>query len=277
MNITEATKLEELERIKGELKELMPLLSKWRVEELQKLISHHYTTRWKHRKYRKYGSVGKNFTSEELQRFFSAVDNRRALLLFRFMAVEALRITEACRLNVRDFDLNTRILRIKTEKAHSLDTLICPKGLFLELISYLKTYEREICASDGYLFFKDKRRTRNSKPYLEPNFVRKLFRAYTERAGLTDVYDTSEETIPARKRRHLHRLTSHSLRHYAITTFNRSVGGDIMLTKAYARHREISSTQVYVHTSQQELFSAQEAAFSQTTDKQLRHNYEVVT
>ena len=49
MAINEDTKLEELERIKGELKELLPLLSKWRVEELQKLISHHYTTKWKHK------------------------------------------------------------------------------------------------------------------------------------------------------------------------------------------------------------------------------------
>ena len=44
MAINEGTKLEELERIKGELRELLPLLSKWRVEELQKLISQHYTT-----------------------------------------------------------------------------------------------------------------------------------------------------------------------------------------------------------------------------------------
>ena len=57
MAINEDTKLEELERIKGELRELLPLLSKWRVEELQKLISQHYTTKWKHHKFRKYGSI----------------------------------------------------------------------------------------------------------------------------------------------------------------------------------------------------------------------------
>ena len=51
MAITEDTKLEELVRIKGELRELLPLLSKWRVEELQKLISQHYTTKWKHHKF----------------------------------------------------------------------------------------------------------------------------------------------------------------------------------------------------------------------------------
>ncbi len=59
MAINEDTKLEELERIKGELRELLPLLSKWRVEELQKLVSHHYATKWKHRKFRKYGSINK--------------------------------------------------------------------------------------------------------------------------------------------------------------------------------------------------------------------------
>ncbi len=49
MAINEDTKLEELQRIKGELKELLPLLSKWRVEELQKLVSEHYTKKWRKR------------------------------------------------------------------------------------------------------------------------------------------------------------------------------------------------------------------------------------
>ena len=35
-----------------------------------------------------------------------------------------------------------------------------------------------------------------------------------------------------------------------------------MLTKAFARHREISSTQVYVHTSKEELYDGIDVAFS---------------
>ena len=84
----------------------------------------------------------------------------------------------------------------------------------------------------------------------------------TSLAGLNEGYDTTEESSPSRAKRKLFRLTTHSLRHFGITTFNRAVGGDIMLTKAFARHREISSTQVYIHTSKEELYSAIESAFS---------------
>jgi len=91
---------------------------------------------------------------------------------------------------------------------------------------------------------------------------RKVFRYYISLTGLNEVYDTTEESSPNRTKRRLFRLTTYSLRHFGITTFNRAVGGDIMLTKAYARHREISSTQVYVHTLKEELYGAIEKAFS---------------
>ncbi len=86
MAINEDTKLEELQRIKGELTALLPLLSKWRVEELQKLVSQHYTTKWKHRKFRKYGSLNKGFTQGELERFLEVVKEPRFKLLFEYQA-----------------------------------------------------------------------------------------------------------------------------------------------------------------------------------------------
>jgi hypothetical protein len=56
--------------------------------------------------------------------------------------------------------------------------------------------------------------------YLEPNYVRRVFREYAEEAGLDETYDMSEENRE-RTPRCLHRLTTHSLRHYAITKFSR--------------------------------------------------------
>ncbi|MCL5238953.1 MAG: site-specific integrase [Candidatus Marsarchaeota archaeon] len=261
MAISEDTKLEELERIKGELLELLPLLSKWRVEELQKLISRHYTTKWKHRSFRKYGSINKGFTEDELRRFLEGIKEPRFRLLFEYQAYLALRVGEVCQLNMANFDFNTRELRVHTEKAHTLDTLIIPRFLFDETLAYIKEHTKEIDEARGYLFHTDKTRSRTDKPYLDLNYIRKVFRYYVSLAGLNEIYDTTEETTPNRATRSLHRLTTHSLRHFGITAFNRAVGGDIMLTKAYARHREISSTQVYVHTSKQELYDAIENAF----------------
>lgn len=50
MAIDESTKLEELERIRGELRELLPLPSKWRVEELRSQITQFHETKWKRRR-----------------------------------------------------------------------------------------------------------------------------------------------------------------------------------------------------------------------------------
>jgi integrase len=263
MSISEETKLEDLQRIKGDLKALLPLLSKWRVEELQTLISHHYTTKWKHRKFRKYGSLNKGFTQNELEQFLGSIKEDRFLLLFSYMAFEALRVGEVCQLNIKDFDFNIRELRVKTEKAHTLDTLLIPLFLWEQTLAYIQKHSKEIEQANGYLFYTDKRKSRSPKPYINLNYIRNVFRYYASLAGLTEVYDTTEETIPNRAKRRLMRLTTHSLRHYGITTFNRAVGGDIMLTKAFARHREVSSTQVYVHTSREELYGAIEKAFSQ--------------
>ena len=147
-------------------------------------------------------------------------------------------------------------LRVKTEKAHTLDTLRVPQFLFDQTLEYIQEHAKEIDDAQGYLFYKDKRKSHTDKPYLDLNYIRKVFRYYISLEGLNEVYDTTEESSPSRATRKLFRLTTHSLRHFGITTFNRAVGGDIMLTKAFARHREISSTQVYVHTSREELYGA---------------------
>ncbi|MCL4379517.1 MAG: site-specific integrase [Candidatus Marsarchaeota archaeon] len=262
MAINEDTKLEELQRIKGELKELLPLLSKWRVEELQKLVSEHYTKKWRKRRFTKYGAINKGFTQSELDLFLDVVKEPRFRLLFSYQAYLGLRIGEACKLNMRDFDFKIRELRVNTEKAHTLDTLIVPQFLFEQTLEYIRTNQKAIEGAQGYLFYKDQQKSRKGTPYLDLNYVRNRFRDYISLVALNEAYASTDETIPNRAKRTLHRLTTHSLRHYAITTFNRAVNGNITLTKAFARHREIGSTQVYIHTSKDELYSAIECSFS---------------
>ncbi len=262
--INENTKLEELQRIKGELRELLPLLSKWRVEELQKLVLEHYTRKWRKRRFTKYGAINKGFTQSELNLFLDAVKEPRFKILFSYQAYLGLRIGEACKLNMRDFDFKIRELRVNTEKAHTLDTLIVPQFLFEQTLEYIRTNQKAIEGAQGYLFYKDQQKSRKGTPYLDLNYVRNRFREYISLVALNEAYASTDETIPNRAKRTLHRLTTHSLRHYAITTFNRAVNVNITLTKAFARHREIGSTQVYIHTDKEELYGAIEKAFTKS-------------
>jgi integrase len=269
MAITPETRLEELERIKGELRELMPLLSKWRVEELRTLISRFHETRWARHKFAKYGALNKGFEQNELEAFLGAIKEDRFRLLFSYQAFLGLRIGEVCKLNLADFDFRIKELKVHSEKSHFLDTLRVPSFLWEQTLEYVRKNEKQIESAEGYIFYKDKRKTKNEKPYLNLNYVRNVFRHYVSLTGLNETYAETEETIPNRAKRTLHRLSSHSLRHYAITTFNKSVNGNIILTKAFARHRSVGTTQIYIHTDKAELYGAIERAFIQNSTKKI--------
>ncbi len=269
MAVTSDTTLAELERLKAELDGLLPLLSKWRVEELQQQLSHFYMRKWKRGHIAKYGALNKGFTDEELAKFLGVIKDSRFRLLFGFQSCLALRIGEVCKVNVQDFDFRIRELKIRTEKSHTLDTLIVPKFLFDETLEYIREHAREIDGAEGYLFYPDKIKSHDKTPYINLNYARRIFRYYVALAGLDEVYDLSEETSPNRSKRKLHRLSTHSLRHYGITHFSKAVNGNVVLTNRFARHskKSIAVTMGYINTSKEELYSAIEGAFSQNPVK----------
>ena len=91
--------------------------------------------------------------------------------------------------------------------------------------------------------------------------MRNRFRHYVRLAGLDEVYDTSDETNPSRSIKHLHRLTTHSLRHYAITSFVKQTNGNLVLTSRFARHSDPSTTMTYINTRKEELYKEIDNAF----------------
>ena len=82
------------------------------------------------------------------------------------------------------------------------------------------------------------------------------------KAGLDQTYDTSEESVAGRQVRSLHRLTTHSLRHYAITSFSKQTNATLVLTSRFARYSDPSTTMVYVSTRKEELYKEIDNAFS---------------
>ncbi len=254
--------IEEFNHLKGELNRLLPTLSKWRVEELRAIISEFHTNKWKRHRTPKYGTINKGFTTAELNQFLSVIGDDRYRLLFKYQAYLGLRIGEVIKLNVKDINFNTRILKVHTEKAASLDTLCIPRFLFDETTQFIRSHTKEIDSAEGYLFYADKRRSFTTDLHVDQDYMRNIFRYYLQIAGLDEVYDTTSESNPRRTRRRLHRLTTHSLRHHAITMFSKSNSGNLPLTKRFARHQSVSSTQVYIYTSNDELYKAIDTAYA---------------
>lgn len=252
----------ELEREKEILADLMPKLGKHKIRELRKCVDSYMKQRFQMKnKIPKYGSLNKGFTELQLQTFLHAVDKPKYNLLFSYMAFLGLRIGEAVKVNIKDIDFQSREIRIHSEKTHVLDVLIVPLHLFQQTEAFVNQYRKQIENAQGYLFFKDLERGKRVEPYVESNYVRKLFTEYAKDAGLREVYDVTEEA-DGRVKRRLFLLTTHSLRHYAISHFARQTNGNLILTSKFARHLAPSTTTTYIHTEKEELYREIEKAFS---------------
>jgi len=208
----------------------------------------------------KYGSLSKSFSESDITLFFRVIDDDKFRLIFQYQAQLGLRIGEAVRVNIKDINLETRELILKTEKSGNLDTLLIPIPLFKDTLAFIAKHEKEIEKAHGYIFFRN--RSNRAELFVEQNYVRNRFRHYVVKAGLDQTYDTSEESVSGRSTRSLHRLTTHSLRHYAITSFSKQTNGNLVLTSRFARHSDPSTTMTYISTRKEDLYKEIDNTFT---------------
>ncbi|MHB1830772.1 MAG: hypothetical protein ACYCO0_05265, partial [Candidatus Micrarchaeaceae archaeon] len=157
--------LDELNALEAQLQALLPKLSKHKVRGLKELILHHYLKAYniKSNKAPLYGTLNKGFRQEELELFFRVIDNQKYRLLFSYQAYLGLRIGEAVKIKAEEINKDTRELKVFTEKARVLNTMIIPLSLFNETIEYMKANEAQISRADGYLFFADREKSHSKK------------------------------------------------------------------------------------------------------------------
>ena len=248
--------------LKAELDRALPYLPKHHLVEVRKMVMQQFRKRFQRSRIPKYGSLNKGFTEQELVKFFKVIDNEKFRLLFSYQAQLGLRIGEAVRLSVKDIKFESRELVVKTEKAMTLDTLLIPAPLFQATLAFIEAHSEDIEKAQGCIFFKEEGKSRLNEPHVAENYVRNRFRYFVEKAGLLEVYDQSDESRPDRAVRNLHRLTTHSLRHYAITHFSEQTNGNVFLTSKFARHSKPATTMTYIATNKKELYASIDGAFS---------------
>ncbi len=240
-------------------------LSKHQLEEIRAVIAKAHTKRFRRRKEPRYGTINKGFTELELQRFLRNVKNEKFGLLFKYQAFLGLRVGEVSKLHISNIDFGKRELTIKSEKSSKLDSLIIPLDLFKETVDYIAKNEASIKASNGYVFFKDNDNNHNSIPHVDFNYVRKVFHQALVASNLDQIYAYSEETDATHRERPLYRLSTHSLRHYAITHFAKSTNGNVVLASRFARHRSPNTTMHYIAKDKDELYKEIDSAFTSNT------------
>ena len=147
--------LSEYTSLINDLYSVLPKLTHQQFKQLKKIVHKQFLKKFAKNQPPKYGSLNKGFTEQEVQMFFRTLDNSKLRLLFSYQAFLGLRIGEAVKLNIKSIDFQTRALSIKSEKSHTLDTLIIPILLFKLTLEYIKSYKTQIELSQGYLFFKE--------------------------------------------------------------------------------------------------------------------------
>jgi integrase len=237
------------------IRKVLPELPKNHIEALITLTRSIYVSKYKKPRTPKYGNLNKGFTEQQIQAFFKVIDNQKFKLLFQYQALLALRIGEAVKLNMSDIDLDARELKLVTEKARSLDSLRIPIQLFKDTVAYIRKNQEQIEKHKGYLFYPEPLRSSRGDLYLDLDYARNVFRKYVVEAGIDEIYDVSE-LGRARSVRDLHLLTTHSLRHYAITRMAKLTNGNLILTSRFARHAQPNTTMIYISTDKRELFEA---------------------
>ena len=249
-------------RLKCELEQALPSLSKNHLVIIRKMVTTQFVKRFKRSRIPKYGGLNKGFTEQELQAFFRVVNNPKFHLLFSYQAHLGLRLGEVIRVNLKQIKFESRELVVKTEKAMTLDTLLIPAPLFRETLEYIRMNQAEIEKAQGYIFFKEHGKSLNKSLYLDENYVRNAFRHYIAKTNLDEVYDQSDESRVGRSIRRLHRLTTHSLRHFAITHFAEQNNGNVFLASKFARHMKTDTTMTYLHVNKKALYEGIDGAFS---------------
>ncbi len=244
------------------MKEQSAELNFHQLKELKGTVNHVFSKKYRGNGPPKYGSINKGFTELELQRFLRSIKSEKFALLFKYQAYMGLRIGEVCKLHISNIDFHKRELTLKSEKSGKMDALLIPLDLFKETVEFATKNATQIKVANGYIFYKENDNNHNDLPHVEQNYARKVFREVIKECGLDATYGESDESIYHRKERTLHRLTTHSLRHYAITKFAKSTNGNVVLASRFARHANPSTTMRYISKDNEELYKNIDSAFN---------------
>jgi integrase len=251
-------------------------LSKNKLERLQKTVTRIYRQKYKHRKFPKYGFNGaKAMTNPELVNFFNSFypHEWRMCCFFLVMANSGLRVGEACKIKLKDVDLENKQLYVSSEKQTDevRHPLFMHKKLEEILKVYIEVYNKEIVSHEGYLFWKAY--GFNKHEYMSPDYARKVFRAICDRAGLNAVYGErakfSQKTTSFPPG-NLHTRTTHSLRYWYIRHLGETCPIDVV--SLLARHKDIQTTMTYLARDKPTLDLYMEKGFAERVASPVRYS-----
>lgn len=170
----------------------------------------------------------KYMTQEEMKKFFGQVKDKRDRALFALIYHYGLRVSEACRMQLNDLDLQRNKIFIHRCKG----SISGEKPLWRDTKKVLKAYLKERVPKGQALF------TGREGP-LKKRRVEQLFKEYLRNAKLPDQFKV------------------HTLRH-SIAVHILDAGQPLEFAQDHLGHKNIQNTQIYARISnprRQEIFN----------------------
>ena len=164
----------------------------------------------------------------------------RVMLAFAYDA--GLRREELCSLCSDDIDPSRRTLRIRAETTKGRRERVVPySASSSELLHHYLLHRRTLGQRRGPLFLSESRRN-----YTQP----------------ISIWSWSKVVQEIARRAHVERFSTHTLRHLCLTDLARA-GWDIHEIAAFAGHRSIQTTLLYIHLSGRDLSAKLAASMAQ--------------
>lgn len=215
-------------------------LPKWKIEMIMSACTKARKEKFTRKNERLYGNLSKSFTDTQLRKFFSVIKNKNHKNFFLVQYYLALRISEVQ--NIKP-DFEEDIVRIYSTKMDRYEYL----PLFEPIRTILKT---------------------NPKLDYSINCIRNKFMKYCQKSGVNYVY------APRKGGGNMHRLTTHSLRHTAISKLAKVVNGNPFKICLFSRHqakKAVGVVAVYTHYDIDDLREDLQKAFN--SDKIARQTH----
>lgn len=236
-------------------------LPKHRLGKLMRECTLSRKERFSRCKSRKYGTLSRTFSDEEISRFFDALPDEKSKAFYGLIYFTGMRIGEAETLKIENIRLAERILIVRTEKSLRVDRVkLVPQAVEI-LARWMRDHPDEIKESGGYVFFNEPRWKSMQRTHIDKNHMRNLFRRAAEKACINSVYAESTE-LGGRTPRKLRRLTPHSFRHTFAGNVYRAAGKDITVVQHALRHTSPKSTFSYLHANPDDVDAAISKAFA---------------
>ena len=202
----------------------------------------------------------KYITNEEflrVEQFVDAIESPSMRHCYYMLMYVGIRTSEAISLRRSDFDQGfTRVrFRLKKRKGNHITERKIPSFLSARLHTYYQTYHHMMV--DGHLFFSTWR-NQSKNPHLTRTTIRYKAQQMRQALGMEDTYFRRKDS------KELHRLSPHTLRHYAIWKVFVASGRCIITTRDIFDHVKAETTAKYCRSldaleREQEIM---EAAFS---------------